>query len=111
MQNILTFSNQKSLSQAVIFYLFWTIVPFALLVLVDVVFFSLIPINYRYIFGRVIASVLPAFIGFTMYSQKKLNKEVINIIAVFLALIMGWVAGIFVGMLPILYLSTLKKSK
>ncbi len=111
MQNILTFSNQKSLTQAVIFYLFWTIVPFLLLVLIDIVFFSLIPINYRYIFGRIIAAVLPTFIGFTIYSQKKLNKEVINIIAVFLALIMGWVAGIFVGMLPILYLATLKKMK
>ena len=108
MKNLTTFSDKKSVIQAIVFYLFWTIVPFLMLILVDYVFAS-VPVNYRFMFGLLVSAILPFIIGFTIYTQKDLSKQPLYILVIVLSAYLGWNYGLFIGMLPILFLTTIKR--
>ena len=108
MNDIFSLKNKKSIAQAIIFYLVLTIGLFFLFIVVDQVF-SQVPAGVRFFFGIISAAIIPFALSLAIITQKNL-KEPIYILVIFLTLL-GWFAGLFIGFLPVAFLTTVPPKK
>lgn len=108
MKDIFSLRNKKTILQAILFYIIFTVGTFAVLVLVDILLAS-IPVEFRFAFGRAASVAVPLLLSLGITQSKKLTGTM-YVILIFLSLI-GWGMGIFVSMLPTVYLSTLPSKK
>lgn len=113
MNKIISFSNKKTLVEAIGFYLIITLPTLILIALLGGVLglvFGEKFFPFIFAVGMIVAGLVPGGISFSIISKKNLT-DTMPVILALASILFGAALGIFIGMLPVLYLSTLSPSK